>query len=536
MDVVLVTVFSGRSFVYADLVSFICGLRKVPVVLALHGGRLPTFAQRHPRWVDRVVSRADLLVAPSAFLARTFESSGHPVHRIPNAIVIDDHPYRHRVAARPRLLWMRTFHHDYDPELAPAVLAIVRQTHPQTSLTMAGADHGLLSATQARARALGLEDAITFAGFLDTDGKRRAFEDHDLFLNTNRVDNMPVSILEVAAAGLVPISTDAGGIPDLLTDGQDSRVVPVGNAEEMASAVCELLDDPKLYATLGLGARALAERSSWPTVNRVWLDDLSTLAEHSPRRRKYLREHATRMDGVTDRQKMESIFESYDSAEAGRWSANNSGNRAMRRETTNYVRHLLGRSGCWPIEDLDVLDVGCGSGSMLEHLRVEGGGTGRLIGVDLRLHRLQECRRSYPDLTFMASSGGSIALGDNTIDVALASLLFSSVNEPELRARIASEIARVLRPGGILVWYDMRWPNPGNRAVHPMSRRMVSNLFPGWEADLRSTTLLPPLARRLGPRTGAWYPRLARLPPLRSHLIGVVHAPDSAHGDHGRAH
>lgn len=277
VDVMLVTVFSGRSFAYADLVSRICRIRGVPCAFVLHGGRLPEFALAHPRRVDRVLSRADLLVAPSRFLARAFARSGHDVRCIPNAVEVDAVAYRHRTRARPRLLWMRTFHDDYDPLLALQVLATVRETHPDATLTMAGADHGLLPATRERARAMGLADAVTFPGFLDAAGKRRAFEQHDVFVNTNRVDNMPVSVIEAAAAGLVPVSTDAGGIPDLLTDGVDARVVPVGDAGAMAAAITELLDDPDLFAALGRGARALAERSAWPAVEQTWLAELAPL-------------------------------------------------------------------------------------------------------------------------------------------------------------------------------------------------------------------------------------------------------------------
>jgi glycosyltransferase involved in cell wall biosynthesis len=276
-DAMFVTVFSGRSFLYADLISWLCHVRGAPTVLVLHGGRLPVFAQKHPRWVHRVLSRADRVVAPSPFLVRAFARRDIDVRCIPNVITTDAVPHRHRASARPRLLWMRTFHEDYDPLLALDVLAIVRETHPDVTLTMAGADHGLLAATRARVEELGLTHAVTFAGFLDAAGKHRAFEEHDLFVNTNRVDNMPVSILEVAAAGLVPVSTDAGGLPDLLTEGQDGRLVPVGDAPAMAAAICSLLDDPEELAHLGRGARALAERSSWPEVHRLWLEALAPL-------------------------------------------------------------------------------------------------------------------------------------------------------------------------------------------------------------------------------------------------------------------
>ena len=58
--------------------------------------------------------------------------------------------------------------------------------------------------------------------------------EHDIFLNTNVVDNTPVSVLEAAASGLVPVATAVGGVPKLLTDDVDSLLVASGDDEAMA--------------------------------------------------------------------------------------------------------------------------------------------------------------------------------------------------------------------------------------------------------------------------------------------------------------
>ena len=58
-----------------------------------------------------------------------------------------------------------------------------------------------------------------------------------------------------------------------------------------------------------------------------------------------------------------------------------------------------------------------------------------------------------------------------------------------------------------------------------LSRATVKGLFPGFEPRLRTVTLLPPLARRLGPLTGAMYPALASVPWLRTHYVGLLTKP-----------
>jgi SAM-dependent methyltransferase len=94
-----------------------------------------------------------------------------------------------------------------------------------------------------------------------------------------------------------------------------------------------------------------------------------------------------------------------------------------------------------------------------------------------------------------------------------------------MEAAAAREIGRVLRPGGWLIWFDLRYDNPSNPAVHGIDRRRLGRLFPRWAEEIRSCTVLPPLARRLGPTTPVLYPLLEAVPLLRSHLIGRLRCP-----------
>ena len=82
----------------------------------------------------------------------------------------------------------------------------------------------------------------------------------------------------------------------------------------------------------------------------------------------------------------------------------------------------------------------------------------------------------------------------------------------------AQQLRRVLGPGGIVLWYDQRWPNPGNRRTRPVRRRDLDSLFPDAAIEVEPITLAPPLARSF-PRS---YQRLHAVTALRSHLVGVI--------------
>ncbi len=271
IDVVVLSVFSGPAFVVADLVSWCCRPLRLPVIAVLHGGNLPGFEARHARWVRRVLDRAQVVVTPSAYLAAEVVAARGRALVIPNVVDLDAYEYVPRTSPDPSLLWMRTFHHLYNPSMAVRVLDRLRRTVPDVSLTMAGQDKGALDETKIEAEHRSLGGAITFPGFLDADQKRRALAEHDIYLHTNHVDNAPVSVLEAAASGLVIVATAVGGIPWLLEDGISALLVPDDDPDAMARAVTQVLDDPALAARLSSGGRQLAEASSWPRVLDSWV-------------------------------------------------------------------------------------------------------------------------------------------------------------------------------------------------------------------------------------------------------------------------
>jgi glycosyltransferase involved in cell wall biosynthesis len=278
VDLVVVAVFSGRSFLMAELATALARLTCKRVVLFLHGGNLPVYGPQHERRVRRVFDRADLVLAPSEFLASTFRSWGYDVHVIPNVVDVERYECQVRSSARPRLLWMRTFHEDYNPIMAVRVLARVLEVHPDARMTMAGADHGGLDATKAEAQRLGVMDRIEFPGYVDHEAKLRAFREHDVFLNTNRIDNMPVSVVEASLSGLVPVATAVGGVPAIVVDGHNGELVATDDDEDMARRVLGLLDDAPRFARMSAAAHDFGMQSSWPSVHRRWVQELGALS------------------------------------------------------------------------------------------------------------------------------------------------------------------------------------------------------------------------------------------------------------------
>jgi ubiquinone/menaquinone biosynthesis C-methylase UbiE len=207
-----------------------------------------------------------------------------------------------------------------------------------------------------------------------------------------------------------------------------------------------------------------------------------------------------------------------------RWDLRNPGNQRILAERRVLTRRLLAEMGWVPLAERTVLEVGCGGGRELAWFEELGASPSRLVGIDLLPDRIVAARRAFPDIDFREGNAEHLDFPDAGFDLVLAFTVFSSILEANMAANVAAEIVRVLRPGGALLWYDFRYDSPSNKHVRGVSERRVRVLFPSLKGRLYGITLVPPLARRLGPLTAA-YPALALLPPLRSHLLGLLQKP-----------
>ena len=276
-DVAIIDCFSGPSFLIADVASSICRAFGLPVIIFLRGGNFPSFIQKHGRWTRRVLKRATFLIAPSEFLAETFREKGLEVHIIPNVVDINNYRFRKRASIRPNLIWMRSFHEIYNPEMAVEVLKRLKVAKGNSTLVMAGPDKGKLDEVKMRVHDLGLSDSVRFEGFLDKVGKIREFSVADIYLNTNRIDNMPVSVIEARAFGLPVVSTSVGGLRYVIENEIDGLLVDDDDADGMAEAVLRLLNDKELTQKISGNGRQAAERCSWESVREEWMKVLEKI-------------------------------------------------------------------------------------------------------------------------------------------------------------------------------------------------------------------------------------------------------------------
>jgi glycosyltransferase involved in cell wall biosynthesis len=103
---------------------------------------------------------------------------------------------------------------------------------------------------------LGLGSRIHFLGWrvdLET-----ILGELDVVICASRNEGTPVALIEAMAAGIPVLSTDVGGVADLVTHGETGWLVPSGDPDGMASAICRLLSDRTLGARLAAAGQAMA--------------------------------------------------------------------------------------------------------------------------------------------------------------------------------------------------------------------------------------------------------------------------------------
>ncbi len=263
---------------------WIARLRGTPVIVNYRGGLLDEFLTRAPGHVQRDLCRATLRVTPSPFLQRVFARHGLTAEVVPNIIDLTRFaPVPPRsFGSAPRLVVARNLEPIYDIGTAIRALVHVRRRFADATLTVAGSGPEL-ERLQALVTNLGLDGAVRFSGRIENSAMPQLYAQADCVVNSSTVDNMPISLLEAFASGLPVVSTDAGGIPDILAHGVSGLLVPVGDAEAMGREVCRVLESPALAAGLAAAGRAEAEKYAWPRVKALWLDAYQRAAAQGAR-------------------------------------------------------------------------------------------------------------------------------------------------------------------------------------------------------------------------------------------------------------
>jgi SAM-dependent methyltransferase len=178
---------------------------------------------------------------------------------------------------------------------------------------------------------------------------------------------------------------------------------------------------------------------------------------------------------------------------------------AQRRERTLSLLRRLGAPA-----DQRILDVGCGAGLDIAYLAQAGYSPPNLHGLDVIPDAIASARTALPTANFVIGNAADLPYPDGSFDAVLQTTVLSSITDRIVRLRVASEMARVTRAGGLLISYDVRQADGSNRHTVAIDESELHDLYSPHGA-LHSTRMGPDL-------------RLARIPRRIANVLGSVPA------------
>jgi len=275
VDYVLIDTYSTSNFYFALILSQLARILRVKYIPILHGGNLPIRLRKSPKFSRLIFNNSYLNLTPSHYLFNEFMQKGFKTTYIPNAINLKNYQFKKRTKVQPKLLWVRAFDKIYNPILAIDVLTLLKVKYPEASLCMVGPDKdGSLKRVIQKASENGVLNSVEFTGILAKEAWIQKSEYFDIFINTTTVDNIPMSVIEAMALGLPVVSTNAGGLPYLITNEINGILVKNNNAVNMTNSIEKLLTNFDKVALVAKNARKMVFEFDVERVKQQWINIL----------------------------------------------------------------------------------------------------------------------------------------------------------------------------------------------------------------------------------------------------------------------
>jgi L-malate glycosyltransferase len=268
----IVQVFSASYYSYmmsaipAILVAKLYGKQ---VILNYRSGEAEDHLQNWPLTTKPLMQLVDRIVVPSAYLVDVFARFGLKAEAIFNIVELDRFRFRERAPLKPKFLCSRLLEPLYNVGNVIRAFQLIQQQYPEASLTIA-ADGWQRGELEQLARDLKLRNT-RFLGFVPFEKMPELYDEHDLYLIGNDIDNMPAAVTESCACGILLVTTNAGGIPYLVKHEESALIVNCGDYTGLARNARRLLENPDLARRLAHNARARARQFTWENVRDQWL-------------------------------------------------------------------------------------------------------------------------------------------------------------------------------------------------------------------------------------------------------------------------
>jgi glycosyltransferase involved in cell wall biosynthesis len=257
---------------------------KMPYIVSLRGGDVPgylgqelAFYHRLTAPLTRLVWReAEHVVANSNGL-RQLAAQAMPevdIAVVPNGVDLDTFvPGAGSVRTPLALLFVGRLHMQKGLDTLLRALALIpARLRDGCRLILVGDGPERLP-LQNQAQQLGLAHLLDFRGWVDRTEIAQIYATADVFVFPSRDEGMPNAVLEAMAAGLPVVATRISGSEELVAEGENGMLVPVDDAEALATALARVIDDAELRQRMGRASRQRIElQYTWRTTATAYFD------------------------------------------------------------------------------------------------------------------------------------------------------------------------------------------------------------------------------------------------------------------------
>ncbi|MEK7434440.1 MAG: class I SAM-dependent methyltransferase [Cyanobacteriota bacterium] len=187
------------------------------------------------------------------------------------------------------------------------------------------------------------------------------------------------------------------------------------------------------------------------------------------------------------------------------------------------LNHFLNKYYQRTLPTIKIIDIGFGNGFDIFNLVKYGATVRNIYGTEIIKERYEKVKYALTDTNLRMVENFILPYPNGLFDLVIQSTVLSSIQHEESRKKLASEMLRLLKKGGKVFSYDMRYPNPFNKDTLAIDKKELKNLFEGGKfLDIKATTFNPVLTRKIAPSSILLCQMLEKFPFLSSHYYSVI--------------
>jgi len=171
------------------------------------------------------------------------------------------------------------------------------------------------------------------------------------------------------------------------------------------------------------------------------------------------------------------------------------------------------------LSEIKFMEIGAGAGDNIFFFARRGINWNNIWANELLTDRFDILKTKFTNCNLLEGDASTLAF-KNEFDIVFQSTVFTSVLDNDLKQKLADKMLDMVKPEGIILWYDFMFDNPRNKHVKGITKTEIKKLFAkAKNIQFYKVTLAPPISRRFY----RIYNLLNTLFPfLRTHIIAVI--------------